>query len=131
MELLHFLKELGHTQGDYSDSVLEAESRLGINFAEEYRNLLINLGQFEIDIHEYTGVVLENYLNIVSATEEERQYTHPSTRSMYVIEYLGFDGIVIWQDTAGKIYQTVPNKDIEPEQLYDSFGQYITSEVLP
>lgn len=130
MTLLDTLKEQGYAISDYSVKVNEAEKALGIKFAADYRELLVHLGQFDIGNHEYTGVEFDNYLNIVVATQDERAFTYSSTKDMYVIEYLGFDGIVIWQNSRGEIFQTIPNNEVKPEKIYDSFQEYIETEIL-
>lgn len=47
------------------------------------------------------------------------------TDTMYVIENTGVDGIMIWQDTKGKIYQTKPES--KPKKIVDSLAEYIES----
>ena len=44
---------------------------------------------------------------------------------MYVIENTCVDGIIIWQDTKGDIYQTQPN--MEPKKIADSMAEYVSS----
>ena len=57
---------------------------------------------------------------------------HPSVTSvgisismytMYVIENTCVDGIIIWQDTIGSIYQTQPN--LKPKKIADSLAEYV------
>lgn len=131
MNVLELMRQHGYNHtGDYSDKVEKAEQELGLRFAEDYRGLLLEYGQIDIGIHEITGVILENYLNVVTATRDERQYTHPNTAKMYVIENLGFDGLVIWQNSSGEIFQTVPDKSVEPDKIYDSLVAYFKEEAL-
>jgi hypothetical protein len=66
----------------------------------------------------------------VVATMDERQYTHSDTQNMYVIENLGFDGLVIWQNTSGEIFQTVPDKLVKPEKIYNTLVEYFKNEVF-
>jgi len=49
---------------------------------------------------------------------------------MYVIEELGVDGIAIWQNSKGEIFQTIPRKEVKPEKIYDTFLEYLENEVL-
>ncbi|WP_161978498.1 SMI1/KNR4 family protein [Streptococcus sp. S784/96/1] len=128
--VFEFLTSQGYKIEDYSFEVTEAEKDLEITFADEYRQLISVFGNFEISSHEFTGVEFDNFLNIVIATLDNRQYTHSDTQSMYVIEELGFDGIVIWQNTKGEIFQTIPNDTVKPEKLYSSFEKYVLTEVI-
>lgn len=131
MDIFELMKQHGyHDTGDYSHQVEKAEQELGLRFAEDFRELLLNYGQLEIEIHEITGVVLDNFLNVVVATIDERQYTHSDTEKMYVIENLGFDGLVIWQNTSGEIFQTVPDKSVKPEKIYDSLCDYFVYDIF-
>jgi hypothetical protein len=75
-------------------------------------------------------VQFENYLNIVVATVDNREYCHEDTTKMYVIEELGVDGIAIWQNSKGEIFQTIPRKEVKPEKIYDTFLEYLENEVL-
>ncbi|WP_162012179.1 SMI1/KNR4 family protein [Streptococcus sp. S784/96/1] len=130
MTVFEFLTSQGYKIEDYSFEVTEAEKDLEVTFADEYRQLISVFGNFEISSHEFTGVEFDNFLNIVIATLDNRQYTHSDTQSMYVIEELGFDGIVIWQNTKGEIFQTIPNDTVKPEKLYSSFEKYVLTEVI-
>ncbi|WP_162011538.1 SMI1/KNR4 family protein [Streptococcus sp. S784/96/1] len=130
MTVFEFLTSQGYKIEDYSFEVTEAEKDLEVTFADEYRQLISVFGNFEISSHEFTGVEFDNFLNIVITTLDNRQYTHSDTQSMYVIEELGFDGIVIWQNTKGEIFQTIPNDTVKPEKLYSSFEKYVLTEVI-
>ncbi|MGL5916755.1 MAG: SMI1/KNR4 family protein, partial [Culicoidibacterales bacterium] len=59
---------------------------------------------------------------------EERKYILDSSKDMYVIESLGIDGIIIWQNSKGEVFQTIPNG--EPEKIHNSFESYLLEEVL-
>jgi hypothetical protein len=131
MDIFDLMQRYGyHETGDYSNQVEKAEEELSLSFAEDFRRLLLKYGQFEIGNHELTGVEFDNYLNVVVATKDERQYTHSDTEQMYVIENLGFDGLVIWQNTSGEIFQTVPNKLVKPEKIYSNLQDYFVNEVF-
>ena len=128
MDILELMREHGYEHsGDYSDKVVKAEQDLGLSFAEDFREFLLTFGQTDIENHEITGVVLDN---VVVASKDERQYTHSDTQDMYVIENLGFDGLIIWQNTAGEIFQTVPDKLVKPEKIYNSLVEYFENEVF-
>ena len=131
MDILELMREHGYEHsGDYSNKVVKAEQDLGLSFAEDFREFLLSFGQTNIENHEITGVVLDNFLNVVVATMDERQYTHSDTQNMYVIENLGFDGLVIWQNTSGEIFQTIPDKLVKPEKIYNTLVEYFKNEVF-
>ena len=112
----------------FDDETNEAEEKLGIKLAQDYKEYLINFAQLSIKGHELTGVVVKNYLNVVTATCDARQYLLPRYHDMYVIESLGIDGIIIWQKPNGEVYQTVP--DGIPDKIQSSFYDYLEKEIL-
>lgn len=131
MTIKEILQEQGYqVSASYTERVERAEQQLAVQFAADYRDLLISFGQFSLGAYDFTGVLLDNELSVVSATQEEREWTHPDTQGMYVIAYLYVDGIVIWQDSQGAVYQTIPDKSLAPERLYSSFVDYVKAEVL-
>ena len=44
----------------------------------------------------------------------------------YVVENAGVDGIIIWQDKMGRIYQTMPNG--QKEYIADSLVEYLDKQ---
>ena len=72
--------------------------------------------------HELTGICNSKRLNVVDVTKEERKY-NKVPEDWYVIEQANIDDIVIWQDTNGAVYQTMPNK--KPIKLCNSLLEYI------
>ena len=46
--------------------------------------------------------------------------------SVDVVENIGIDGIVIWQDGAGKIYESSPNKPAK--QIANSLAEYLKTK---
>ncbi len=45
--------------------------------------------------------------------------------NMYLVENLAINGIIIWQDESGKIFEGMPSR--KTEKLADSLGDYILS----
>lgn len=73
--------------------------------------------------HVLTGVVDSKRLNVVSMTKTEWEYNPQVPHTMYVIENAGIDGIIIWQDEAGTIYQSMPYK--QPKKIAASLAEYV------
>ena len=101
----------------------EAEKKLELKFNEEYQKYISTFGAVVYDGHEITGVCKAARLNVINVTREERKYNSFVPKDWYVIESLGIDGIVIWQNEIGEIYQTTPNGSIK--KIYDSLYEYI------
>lgn len=104
------------------ENIKEAELILNIKFASDYRMIIKEYGAVTFSGHELTGICNSKRLNVVDVTKEERKY-NKVPEDWYVIEQANIDDIVIWQDTNGVVYQTMPNK--KPIKLCNSLLEYI------
>lgn len=104
------------------ENIKEAELILNIRFASDYRMIIKEYGAVSFSGHELTGICNSKRLNVVDVTKEERKY-NKVPEDWYVIEQANIDDIVIWQDTNGVVYQTMPNK--KPIKLCNSLLEYI------
>ena len=104
------------------ENIKEAELILNIRFASDYRMIIKEYGAVTFSGHELTGICNSKRLNVVDVTKEERKY-NKVPEDWYVIEQANIDDIVIWQDTNGVVYQTMPNK--KPIKLCNSLFAYI------
>lgn len=102
-----------------------AESELSLSFSEEYKRYVSIKGFIIYDGHELTGICDSKRLNVVDVTKTEKAITPTIPNDWYVVEQLNIDGIVIWQSTAGEVYQTAPNK--EPIKICNSLAEYIST----
>lgn len=105
-----------------SESVMAAEQELDLCFADDYRRYIQAYGAASFVEHELTGICKSVHLNVVAVTKEERMFADVPA-DWYVIEQTHIDGIVIWQDSAGIVYQTSP--DAIAIKLCDSLAEYI------
>ena len=85
-------------------------------------NLHKTIGNMSLPGHELTGVCGSKRLNVVPVTLEERSNTTVPL-DWYVLEQANIDGIVLWQDKSGAVYQTAPH--IKPRKLCGSLAEYI------
>ena len=76
---------------------------------------------------ELSGIAKSEHRNVVSLTKKERELNSKVPYNMYVIENTGVDGIIIWQDTNGTVYQTQPN--IAPRPIAASLADYIEKQL--
>lgn len=105
--------------------ITDAELQLRVRFADEYKEYLKAFGAIMANGIELTGIAKAEYRNVVSITKQERELNSKVPNNMYVIENTGADGIIIWQDSLGNVYRTMP--DIEPEMIAFSLYEYITN----
>ena len=114
-----------HGKETNENEIKQAESELGLRFADDYRNYIKQFGCMVIGSREITGISSqENYI-VVSTTKAQRNYNKNIPENSYVIEQLNIDGIIIWQSSNGEVFQTSPNT--APMKIADSLVEYIQS----
>lgn len=129
MNVLEAIKEkelLSQPHPATDEQVNSAENILNTTFSDDFRDYLKTYGTIAYLGHELVGISDTEYLNVVNATSEERDFVENIPKAWYVVERLNVDGIVIWQSSSGEIYQTAPNS--EPKKIYDSLAYYIDME---
>jgi hypothetical protein len=105
------------------EAVSAAEKALGLKFSEEYKECVCAVGAVYADSIEFTGIAKSPNRNVITVTEREREYNPQVPKNLYVIQDAGIDGIIIWQDQAGTVYKTTPNRD--PSKLASSLNEYV------
>lgn len=106
--------------------ILKAQAELDLTFADEYKEYVSQFGAVCYEGHELTGVCSSKRLNVAKATAEEKQNQPAIDTSWYVIEQASIDGITIWQNQAGEIYQSHP--DMQPIKIANSLSEYVDSQ---
>lgn len=102
--------------------IAEAEKELGIKFAKDYHEYLKQIGLACFDGHELTGLTNTDRLNVVSVTKELRKQSEEICALWYVVEDVGLDGIIIWQNSDGALYATAPYTNAK--MVADSLAEY-------
>jgi hypothetical protein len=100
----------------------EAEKALKLKFAPDFKECLHEFGAVSIDGHELTGISADKNLDVVEVTGKNRERLNLK-KGLYVIEEAHIDGIVIWQDSDGIIYETAPNLDAK--KIANSLAEYL------
>ena len=107
--------------------ITDAELQLKVRFSNEYREYLSTFGAILADGIELTGLAKSEHRNVVSVTKQEWKLNKNVPHTMYAVESAGVDGIIIWQDTNGVIYQSSPDK--LPNQIAMSLNDYIVDRM--
>ena len=108
-ELLKASPDLHYLSPASEEEICDAEQKLGVNFAEEYKEYLRCFGAAIIEDHEFCGICKSPRLNVVDVTLHERKVlTNHECESMYAVEKLGIDNAVAWQNPTGDIYLISP-----------------------
>jgi hypothetical protein len=106
--------------------ITDAEIQLRVRFAKDYSEYLSVFGAILADGIELTGIAKSEHRNVVSVTKREWELNANVRHTMYVIENTRVDGIVIWQDSTGIIYQTSPNS--APRPIAGGLAEYLKSK---
>lgn len=96
-------------KGVDSDTIKQAERELSLKFAHDYIEYLSKFGQVTFGSHEMTGIVSSKRLNVVECTKFERESKDNFPSNMYIIEDTHFEGLIITQDSNGKVYELYQN----------------------
>lgn len=91
--------------GCTADAVIAAEKSLGVRFSEEYRNYVMEYGAISFGPNEFTGLAVDDYIDVVTVTKREKELNQAFPKNSIVIQNLGIEGIIIIQDEDGTIYQ--------------------------
>lgn len=111
--------------GASAEQIAQAETALGVKFSEEYRKYVSAFGIASFETHELTGICTSPRLNVVAVTLEERSKYPEIPKDWYVLEKTNIDDVVIWQSSAGEIYQSVPGA--QAIMLFGSMSEYLDS----
>ena len=128
VDIINKLPELLPLKPATEIDVKDAEIQLRVSFNEEYKDYLLAFGAIMADGIELTGIAKSAHRNVVVQTKQERELNPNVPNTMYVIENTGVDGIIIWQDTAGTIYQSSP--ETKPKKIADSLSSYLSWLIL-
>ena len=114
--------------GIEENTIMDAETSLGIRFADSYRQYLTVFGLAMYEGHEFSGLLGDKRTNVVELTKELREKNANVPTDMYVIEQTNYDGIVILQASNGNIFYTI--NDSTPCFLYDTLEEYLLRLLL-
>jgi hypothetical protein len=109
VQTIRLLPNLSHLEPATTSAITNAERQLQLSFADEYKKYLAEFGVISAEGIELTGIEMsEDISSVVSVTKEAWELNHDVPHTMYVIEDACVDGIFVWQDSSGVIYQTSP-----------------------
>ena len=126
IETVNSLPDLLQLKSATITEITDAEFQLKISFADEYKEYLLAFGAILADGIELTGIAKSDYRNVIFVTKREWALNTNVPHSLYVIENIGVDGIIIWQDASGYIYKSTPNS--KPIKIADSLADYLKKD---
>jgi len=110
-------------RGTTPTRITEAEEALGIQFAEDYKKILLEFGVIAFDGHELTGITDNPRISVVDTTKRLRSDNPDISPDWYAIEEANIDGITVWQETSGTVYGIIPGN--KPYKLANNLSDYL------
>ena len=108
--------------------ITNAEKELNLEFADEYREYLLAFGSVWSDIIAISGISDDEDYEVVALTKKLRGFNPHIPLTFYAIEDVGIDGLVIWQDKTGAVYQSIPNQ--EPVKIFDHLSDFLKHQMV-
>ena len=102
--------------------IKDAEKKLGLKFAPDFKECLYEFGAISVAGHELTGFSADKNLDVVEATEKNREKLN-FKKNLYVIEETHIDGIIVLQDSKGMIYEISPYSKVK--KIANSLAEYL------
>ena len=127
IEVIEKLPELITLKPAEIDTIENIEIELALLLAEEYKEYLHMFGAVMADNVELTGVAKSKHRNVVTVTKREWEANPLIKHTLYVVENIGIDGIIIWQDKTGNIYQSCPH--CSAVKIADCLADYLETKI--
>jgi hypothetical protein len=105
--------------------IQDAQNKLGLSFASEYKEYLEKYGVVSANSIELTGITDSKRLNVIDVTIKEK-HRNEIPNDMYVIEDTCIEGILILQNSKGEIYELQKGNKIK--KIFDSLSDYLKSK---
>ena len=96
------ISDLVSTKGASNEQIVEAQNKLSLEFPANY---LKEFGLVTFYGVEWQGLNGPDYLNVVKSTLEARETYSDFPVNMFILEDLGFDGVLVLVDTKGSVYE--------------------------
>lgn len=127
-EIIERIKEktkLYHAAGCSVEQIIAAERQLGLRFSDEYRNYVLQYGAISFGAHEFTGLNVDAYIDVIAVTKQEREARDRFPLDCIVVQQLGIEGLILVQDEDGVVYQL--DETDQRKYVADSFAAYLTT----
>ena len=128
IDVISGLKNLLPLKPATTEMIENIEIELALPLAEEYKEYLLQYGAIMADDVELTGVAKSKNRDVVQVTKREWASNSKIKHNLYVVENVGIEGIIIWQDGSGKIFESSPNN--EAKQIANSLAEYLESKQI-
>ena len=128
IDVIDNLEDLLALKPATDEEIENVEIELALQLSDEYKEYLRKYGAILAMDIELTGIAKAKHRDVVQVTKKEWTANSKVSHKLYVVEDVAIDGIVIWQDSEGKIYESTPGS--EPKEIYDSLAEYIVKTAV-
>ena len=125
-EVINNLEGLISLKAASDEAIENAENELALQLSDEYKDYLKEYGAVLAIGVELTGIAKSKHRDVVQVTKKEWAANSKISNNLYVVENVAIDGIVIWQDADGKIYESTPNN--EAKFIYNNLAEYLKNK---
>ena len=122
IEKINTIENLYHAKGCTYKQINDAQEELGITFPDDYIDILREYGAISFYGTEWTGLNVDDYLNVVSVTKKEREMNSSFPSDCFVLENQGIDGLIVICNEAGEVFNLQYSKI---EKIHDSISGYL------
>lgn len=122
IEKINTIENLYHAKGCTYKQINDAQEELGITFPDDYIDILREYGAISFYGTEWTGLNVDDYLNVVSVTKKEKAINSSFPADCFVLENQGIDGLVIICNETGEVFSLQYSKI---EKIHNSISNYL------
>ncbi|WP_373079046.1 SMI1/KNR4 family protein [Fusobacterium varium] len=122
MEKILKIEKLYYSKGSTDLQIEDAQKKLEILFPKDYIEILKTYGAISFYGTEWTGLNVDEYIDVIACTLNARIYSKEFPAKMFVLEELGIENILILCDEEGNIYSW---KGGEHKKIADSLVEYL------
>lgn len=126
IEVINNLEKLLPLKPATVEDIENVEKELQLSLAEEYKEYILEFGAIMAYGVELTGIAKSSNRNVIQVTKREWESNNKIGHDLYVVENIGIDGIIIWQDCSGKIYESRPHNGATI--IANSLAEYLESK---
>ena len=122
IEKIKKIDKLYHAEGCSVEQLKQAQDELSMYFPEEYKDIVKEYGAISFYGTEWTGLNVDDYLDVVKVTKEERNINKSFPEKYFVLENQGIDGLMIICNECGQVFSLRYNQIIK---IHDTISSYL------
>ena len=122
IEKIKKIEKLYHAKGCDDKQIKDAQVELGLTFPKDYIDIVKEYGAISFWGTEWTGLNVDDYLNVVYVTKKEREMNSSFPSNCFVLENIGIEGELIICNETGEIFSICYSKI---EKIHDSISEYL------